>query len=102
MNDFYGNHNRHSGHAGVPFVAYVEAQSQMGHAVYETFGSLARAVRKFAQAVQRMHSERKTYHALARLDDRTLQDIGLSRSDISSVARKTAEAKASDYRVSVW
>ena len=35
--------------------------------------------------------ERATYRELARLDDRDLSDIGLSRSDIRDVARLAAQ-----------
>ena len=51
----------------------------------------ARVLHRLLATVRRWRLERATYHQLMGLDDRTLHDIGLSRSDIRAVAHGTWE-----------
>ncbi len=48
--------------------------------------------RGFIEAVRRVRRERETYHALSRLSDHLLKDVGISRSEIGSIAQSTAAA----------
>ena len=48
--------------------------------------------RGFIEAVRRVRRERETYHALSRLSDQMLKDVGISRSEIDSIAQSTAAA----------
>ncbi len=52
--------------------------------------------RGFIEAVRRVRRERETYHALSRLSDHMLKDIGISRSEIGSIAQAVAEAPPGD------
>ncbi len=58
------------------------------------------AFRGFIEAVRRFRRERETYHALSRLSDHMLKDIGISRSMIDSIAQSTAAASKQRDRVS--
>lgn len=55
---------------------------------------IARAVRGSHEVISRWHSRRKTYVRMMSLDDRLLEDIGVTRGDLWSAAngdfRKTA------------
>ncbi len=56
--------------------------------------------RGFIEAVRRVRRERETYHALSRLSDHMLKDIGISRSEIGSIAQSLAAASKQRDRVS--
>ncbi len=55
--------------------------------------------RGFIEAVRRVHRERETYHALSHLSDHLLKDVGISRSEIGSIAQSTAAASKQRDRV---
>lgn len=55
-------------------------------AFYAAYKAVAAAFGKVAERVRRAREARQTYHALAGLSDRTLKDIGISRSEILDVA----------------
>ncbi len=59
-------------------------------AYYANWRAVTAAFRGVIEAVRRFRSERETYHALSRLSDHQLRDIGLSRSEIGSVAQAVA------------
>ncbi|MHA1529857.1 MAG: DUF1127 domain-containing protein [Alphaproteobacteria bacterium] len=59
-------------------------------AFYATWRAATAPVRGLIEKVRRARRERETYGSLSRLNDRTLQDIGLSRSEIGSVAQAVA------------
>lgn len=54
------------------------------------FETLRRAWARLAERWHRHRVYRTTYEELSRLDDRTLQDLGLHRSDIPSIAWRAA------------
>ncbi len=56
--------------------------------------------RRFIEAVRRVRRERETYHALSRLSDHMLKDIGISRSEIGSIAQSLAAVSKQRDRVS--
>jgi uncharacterized protein YjiS (DUF1127 family) len=60
-------------------------------AFYATWRAATAPVRRLIEAVRRARRERETYGSLSRLDDRRLQDIGISRSEIGSIAQAAAE-----------
>ncbi len=59
-------------------------------AFYAAWRAVTAPVRGLIEAVRRVRRERETYGALSRLSDRHLQDIGISRSEIGSVAQAVA------------
>ena len=59
-------------------------------AFYATWRAATAPFRGLIKAVRRARRERETYGSLSRLDDRRLQDIGISRSEIGSVAQAVA------------
>ena len=69
-----------------------------------TFYAAWRAViapfRGFIGAVRRFRRERETYGRLSSLSDHMLKDIGISRSEIGSIAQSLAAASKQRDRVS--
>lgn len=61
-------------------------------AFYATWRAVTAPFRGFIEAVRRARGERETYLALSRLNDRQLQDIGISRSEFRSIAKAVAVA----------
>jgi uncharacterized protein YjiS (DUF1127 family) len=59
-------------------------------ALYATWRAVTAPVRGLIEAVRRARREGVTFGALSRLNDRQLQDIGISRSEIGSVAQAVA------------
>ncbi len=59
-------------------------------AFYAGWRAVTGPVRGFIEAVRRFRGERETYGALSRLSDHMLKDIGISRSEIGSVAQAVA------------
>jgi uncharacterized protein YjiS (DUF1127 family) len=57
---------------------------------YAAWRAVTAPVRGLIEALRRVRRERETYGALSRLNDRQLQDIGLSRSEIGSIAQAVA------------
>ena len=80
---YYVGYRPHRSYA-VPFVEAAET----------ALGVIARAFRS-TRAKARENSAIKI---LSGLDDRTLRDIGVPRSEIRSIARKMAENPGMDYR----
>lgn len=72
---------------GSPFARVVDA----------AFGFVARSVR----AARARARENSAISILSGLDDRTLRDIGVPRSEIRPIAQKMAENPGIDYR-STW
>lgn len=64
-------------------------------AYYAAFKAVAEAVampvRYLAERLRRAHRARQTYYALAGLSDHNLRDIGLSRSEVHSIAHGIAD-----------
>ncbi len=61
---------------------------------YAAWRAVTAPVRGLIEAVRRVRRERETYHALSRLSDHLLKDVGISRSEIGSIAQSTAAASA--------
>ncbi len=61
-------------------------------AFYATWRAVTAGVGGLIEAVRRARRASETYGRLSRLDDRQLQDIGISRSEIGSIAQAVAEA----------
>ncbi len=59
-------------------------------AFYAAWRAATAAVRGLIEALRRAYREGKTHRALSRLSDRQLRDIGISRSEIGSVAQAVA------------
>ena len=65
--------------------------SILGEAAIQALKAAGRASAKFIATVQRNLLASRTASELMALDDRTLKDIGVYRSDIYAVARKLKE-----------
>ncbi len=67
-----------------------KANEERSAAFYATWRAVTAPVRGLIEAVRRARREGVTFGALSRLNDRQLQDIGISRSEIGSVAQAVA------------
>ncbi len=67
---------------------------------YAPWRAVTAPVRGFIEAVRRFRRERQTYGELSRLSDHQLRDIGISRSEIGSIAQSLAAASNQRDRVS--
>lgn len=77
-----------AGTTQVPFYGVVAPTIYIGEAVASALSS---AVKYVFEAIRRGYWERKTRVALSDLDDAILRDIGVARSEIAEVARRSAE-----------
>lgn len=69
-----------------------EARAAAFYAAFKAVSeAVATPIRHLAERLRRARRTRETYHALAGLSDRTLRDIGLSRSEIHSISSGVAE-----------
>ena len=84
----------HGGHAAIQTQAVDAAARPIQLVGQAISGSVGRLFAKLAVA----YRERRAVTTLRGLDDRTLADIGVDRSGIRHVARKTAENPGLDYR----
>ena len=85
-----------------PFVAFVNYDapaSHVGDAILTGLGATVRPIVRRFKAFRVKIREAQAARTLARLDDRTLEDIGLRRSQIGHVARLVAENPGVDYRL---
>ncbi len=69
-------------------------------AFYAAWRAVTALFRGCIGAVRRFRRERETYGALSRLSDHMLKDIGISRSEIGSIAQSLAAASKQRDRVS--
>ncbi len=65
-------------------------------AFYAAWRAVTAGVGGLIEAVRRARRASETYGSLSRLNDRQLQDIGISRSEIGSIAQAAAEAPPGD------
>ncbi len=77
-----------------------KAKEERSAAFYAAWRAVTALFRGFIGAVRRFRRERETYHALRSLSDHTLKDIGISRSEIGSIAQSLAAASKQRDRVS--
>ena len=59
-------------------------------AFYANWRAVTAPFRGLVEALRRVRRERETYSRLSRLNDRQLKDIGISRSEIGSIAQAVA------------
>jgi uncharacterized protein YjiS (DUF1127 family) len=83
--------NAGGGTTNVPFYEFVAPTLYAGEAVATVFTTVYRTVERSVTGFNRWRWERTTRRALASLDNTTLADIGVARSEIPAVARKAAE-----------
>ena len=67
-----------------------KANEARSAAFYATWRAVTAPFRGLVEAVRRAGGERETYHALSRLSDHMLKDIGISRSEIGDIAQAVA------------
>lgn len=75
----------------VPFAELVEPFNAVGEVVYQIGVAGISAIAAIAAAVNRGIVYRRTAAALSRLDDHMLRDIGVTRAEITHVARSLAD-----------
>lgn len=80
-----------------------QAEIMRGEVVADLFSRATAAIRRFFAKIERVLEEARTMGELAKLDDRTLADIGISRSDIPAYATRRlneiqAQAEAQEQR----
>jgi len=82
----------------VPFSHFVAPFGFVGDTVYGAFESLADITKRAFGAFQAKAHEREAVRTLIRLDDRTLRDIGVQRTEIRYVVRRATDNPEIDYR----
>lgn len=99
MTDSSFSNHRHHREVRIPFAEFTAPMSYVGEAIYTAMEAFAHFVRQAYEAHQVKARERSTINELRALDDRVLKDIGVRRSDISSIARTLAQNPGVDPRV---
>ncbi len=69
-----------------------KVKEERSAAFYATWRAVTAPARGLIEAVRRARRARETYGPLSRLNDRQLQDIGISRSEIGEIAQAVAVA----------
>lgn len=82
----------------VPFAEVTAPMRPLGEAIYLAVAAVARSLHEAVRAHRVRARERSVVDALAALDDRTLKDIGVPRSEIRTLARAVAKTSGDDYR----
>ncbi len=67
-----------------------KANEERSAAFYATWRAVTAPVRGLIEVLRRVRRERETYGRLSRLSDYMLKDIGISRSEIGSIAQAVA------------
>jgi uncharacterized protein YjiS (DUF1127 family) len=83
--------NAGGGTTYVPFYDFVAPTLYVGEALATVLSAAYETATRGVTAFNRWRWERETRNALANLDDATLADVGVARSEIAAVARKAAE-----------
>jgi uncharacterized protein YjiS (DUF1127 family) len=91
----YADSSRHR----VPFAELVEPTRVVGETLYETARSATHTTARAFEAIARRVRARRSVKELSKLSDHVLQDIGVDRSEIASLARRVSENPDVDYRV---
>jgi uncharacterized protein YjiS (DUF1127 family) len=84
--------------ANAHFADLVAPLNFVGEAVYTAVEAAAGLVGRAFRAAKAKARERSAVNSLSGLDDETLKDIGIGRSEIRYVARKLAADSGVDYR----
>ena len=83
----------------VPFAVLVEPTRFVGETVYDTSKTIRQATARAFGAIVKHVKMRATVKEVSELSDHTLEDIGIDRSKIESLARRVVENPSVDYRV---
>ena len=96
----YANHDQSGMRPApaVPFSEFTAPMAYIGEAVYTAVEMAAKGIAAAFRAVARVAQRHRTQSQLMTLDDRTLQDIGVSRSEIRYIARRVSEDAGYDFR----
>ena len=95
---YYTGYRPHRSYT-VPFAELVAPMNYVGEGIYTTVDAAAGFVVRALRAIRVKARENSAINILSGLDDRTLRDIGVPRSEIRSIAREMAENPGMDYRV---
>ena len=90
---YFQGTNSGGGAVQIPFYGVIAPTAYVSEIIAT---ALTAAVKQTYEAIRRSYWERKTRTALSGLDDAILHDIGVSRSQISTVARTAAERPTFD------
>lgn len=80
-----------------PFVAFVAPTFYVGEAIYSGFDAVARLIGRGFKAFRVKMRTVQTVDTLTRLDNHTLTDIGIHRSQIGRVTRLVSENPGVEY-----
>ena len=92
------NHGRMGQAPAVPFSEVTAPMEAVGQSVYTAIEMAAKAVYAGFTGVASMFRRHRAQSQLMALDDRTLQDIGVSRSEIRYIAKRVSEDTGYDHR----
>ena len=93
----------HRGHGirptpAVPFSEFTAPMEFVGQSIYAAFEMAVKATTAAFSAVARKVRQHRAQNQLMALDNRTLQDIGVARSEIRYIARRVSEDAGYDHR----
>lgn len=81
------------------FAQLVEPARSVGKTAYEAPKTIQHAMVRAVGAIVKEIKVRATVKEVSKLSDHTLDDIGIDRPKIASLARRAAENPTVDYRV---
>lgn len=90
--------HRTGGSQAALFAELVAPLGFIGEAVYAGVAGVGRKFARTFRAIEVTVREHKAVACLSELDDRTLKDIGVQRSEIRYLAHRVARAKGIDYK----
>ena len=82
-------------------LAHAERTRQMGDMLLGALAAPARLARRALVRYRQYRDARQMYEALRQLDDRALHDLGLDRSELTSIAHEVA-GRAEATRAHLW
>ena len=96
----YADHPQHGMRPApaVPFSEFTAPMEAVGQSVYVAGETVAKAIYSVFAAIARMVRQHRARNQLMALDDRTLQDIGVSRSEIRYIAQRVSDDPGYDHR----
>ncbi len=93
------HHSRLGPTPAVPFSELTAPVAVVAQGVQAAFETVARVVGAGVAAIARMRRRHQAQCQLMSLDDRTLRDIGISRSEIRYLARRAVDEPRADGRL---